>query len=343
MKASAQLPHILDLCIDIEQTAMDLYADLSASAGSEALKGFWDKMAAEGNSHLEYWNKLRTLSSFEELPEAFDEPDRVHKELGERAQQIKELKALWEKDKTVNSAFVIAYRLESYKLHPAFRTLYEYYRPITNGTVPPKKELDETNISTFVENLPQYGEMTPELELVNETLQRLHEQNKKLSQQALIDPLSNMLNRRGFFMMAQQIAHLSRRNRIPIAVLMVEIDNFKLVNEQHGPQKGDDILRAVAHTLKSALRQSDLIARYGGDEFIVLLPDTTEFGGVAVAEKLRKTILKARPLEISITISIGVAEDTMKTDIEQELPGLIRYAEGNLIIAKTRGKNQIVN
>ena len=208
---------------------------------------------------------------------------------------------------------------------------------------PEDKELDETNIAAFVTALRKYGKTTPELELVGETLQRLWDQNKLLSEQSLIDPLSGLLNRRGFFMMAQQMAHLSKRNHIPIALLLVEIDGFKTINELHGPQKGDEIIKAVGAELKAALRQSDLIARYGGDEFIVLLPNTTEEGAVAVAKKLRTAVQKARPAGVMVSVSIGVAEDTMKEDIEQEFPMLIRYAEGNLIIAKSNGKNQVVS
>jgi len=342
MSEAEKLSTILDLCIIIDRTAAELYASLAASAGSDALKSFWDKMAVEGRSHVEYWLKLKDVASYEELPDAFDKPDQVIHELGERAQQIKDLSEQWEKDQSVNSAFVIAYRLESYKLHPALRTLFQYFRPITDGKLPEDKELDETNIDAFVAALRQYGKSTPELELVGETLKRLWDQNKILSQQSLIDPLSNLLNRRGFFMTAQQMAHLSKRNHIPIAILLVEIDSFKKINELHTPQKGDAIIQAVGAKLQSTLRQSDLIARYGGDEFIILLPNTNEEGGVAVAEKLRAAILNLRPMGVMVTVSVGVAEDTMKDNIEQEFPMLIRYAEGNLIIAKSNGKNQVV-
>ncbi len=159
MSNSEKLSTILDLCIRIDQTAVELYTSLSAFAGNDALKGFWDKMAAEGLSHLEYWQKLKTLAAYDELPEAFDKPEQVISELQERAEQIQALQTQWEKDRTVSSAFVIAYRLESYKLHPALRTLFQYFRPITDGKLPEDKELDETNISAFVAALRKYGEV----------------------------------------------------------------------------------------------------------------------------------------------------------------------------------------
>ena len=343
MSNPEKLSNILNLCIDIDKTAIEIYSSLSEYAENEALRGFWGKMVAEGQSHLEYWQRLKTLPEFKELPDAFDDPDSVIHELGKRASQIQALQQQWEKDKTASSAFVIAYRLESYKLHPAMRTLFQYFRPITDGTVPEvSKELDETNISAFVDALHKYGEVTPELELVGETLQRLWDQNKALSEQSMVDPMCGLLNRRGFFTMAKQMAHLSKRDQTPVSVMLLEIDDFKAINDLHGAQKGDDILKQIAGKLQSTLRQSDLIARYGGDEFIIMLPNTVRDGGEAVAEKLRGIVSKARPLGVPMTVSIGGAENTMKENVEQELQNLIRYAEGNLIVAKANGKNQVV-
>ena len=343
MSNSEKLASILALCVDIDKTASMIYGSLSEYADSEALKNFWNKMVAEGHTRLEYWQRLMTLPEFDELPEAFDDPDSVIHELEQRAEQIRSLQAQWEKDQTIGSAFVIAYRLESYKLHPAMRTLYQYFRPITDGTIPEGgKERDKTNIDDLIEALHKYGEATPELELVGETLRRLWDQNKVLSEQTMVDAMTGLLNRRGFFMMAKQIAHWSKRNVTPIAVLLLEIDNFKAINDLHGTQKGDEILKEIAGILQSTLRQSDLVARYGGDEFIALLPNTAKEGGEAVAEKLRSRIAKSRPAGVPTTVSVGGAVDSMKEDIEQEFPMLIRYAEGNLIVAKTNGKNQVV-
>ncbi len=343
MSNPEKLSSILDLCIDIDKTAIAIYGSLSDYAENEALRGFWGKMVTEGQSHLEYWQRLKTLPEFKELPDAFDDPDSVLHELGKRAGQIQALQQQWEKDKTVSSAFVIAYRLESYKLHPAMRTLFQYFRPITDGTVPEvSTELDETNIGTFVEALHKYGEVTPELELIGETLQRLWDQNKALSEQSMVDPMSGLLNRRGFFTMAKQMAHVSKRDQTPVSVMLLELDDFKAINDLHGAQKGDDILKQIAGKLQSTLRQSDLIARYGGDEFIILLPNTVREGGEAVAEKLRDVVSKARPEGVPMTVSIGGAENTMKENVEQELQNLIRYSEGNLIVAKSNGKNQVV-
>jgi diguanylate cyclase (GGDEF)-like protein len=339
---------ILDLCIKMENTAAEIYNDLSSAASSDALKEFWGKMVDDGKSHLEYWQQLQELAKKQELPDAFDNPDTILSELSERYKSIHALKDHWQSDRTVANAFVIAYRLESYKLHPAIRTLFHYYRPITTGAAPGESEkhvveIDETNISTFVEALQKYGEVTPELELIGETLQRLWDQNKKLSRYSMLDDLTGLLNRRGFLLMARQIASLSKRGKVPVVAIALEIDKFKQINEVHGMSKGDEVIKAVGKKVQFLLRGSDLLGRFGGDEFMALLPETTLEGGIAVAEKIKVTFEEFQPADVPVTLSIGVAEALIKIDTDQELRELLRFVEGNLIIAKRNGENQIVH
>ncbi|GAB4416524.1 MAG: hypothetical protein Kow002_02350 [Anaerolineales bacterium] len=305
-------------------------------------------MAEEGKSRLEYWEQLQALAKKRELPNAFDDPTMIISELTGRYQSIRSLQDRWQAEQTVNNAFVIAYRLEAYKLHPAIRTLFQYYRPITDGAGPHESEaqaveIDETNISAFVEALQAYGEVTPELELVGETLQRLWDQNKSLSRYSMLDELTGLLNRRGFLLMAKQIASLSKRGKTPLVAVALEIDSFKQINEIHGMKNGDEVIKAVGKKLQSMLRGSDLLGRFGGDEYVALLPETTLEGGLAVAEKIRETFTSFKPAGIPVTLSIGLAETMIKIDIEKELRELLRYVEGNLIVAKRQGENQIVH
>ncbi len=348
MDTTTNLEIILDLCIKIEKIAAEIYSDLSSAASSNALKEFWGKMVDDGTSHLEYWEKLKELAKNRELPNAFDNPAMVETELSGRYEKIRMLKERWQADQSVANAFVIAYRLESYKLHPAIRTLFQYYRPMTNGSVPQQSEnkaveIDETNINTFVEALHKYGEVTPELELVGETLQRLWDQNKKLSRYSMLDDLTGLLNRRGFLLMARQIASLSKRSKMPLVAIALEIDNFKQINEIHGMQKGDDVIKAVGKKLQFLLRGSDLLGRFGSDEYMALLPETNLEGGISVAGKIKETFSEFQPASIPVTVSIGLAETRIKINIDQELRELLRFVEGNLIIAKRNGENQIVH
>jgi hypothetical protein len=92
MSDPEKLSKILDLCIDIDETAVGIYGSLSDYAGNEALKSFWDKMVVEGQAHLDYWQQLKALPELDELPSAFDDPDSVTHQLEERVGQVQSLK-----------------------------------------------------------------------------------------------------------------------------------------------------------------------------------------------------------------------------------------------------------
>ncbi|MCE9645839.1 MAG: diguanylate cyclase [Chloroflexi bacterium] len=164
---------------------------------------------------------------------------------------------------------------------------------------------------------------------------------KATQDQAITDPLTGIYNRRGLFQIGEFEFLRARRINRPFSALLFDIDHFKEVNDRHGHTIGDQVLCELADRCRTGSRAVDLVCRYGGEEFIVLLPETNLESARSVAERLRQKIMKD-PFEsdagtLEITISIGVAEsneyDTLQT--------LIERADIALYEAKRGGRNQV--
>lgn len=160
---------------------------------------------------------------------------------------------------------------------------------------------------------------------------------------AMTDPLTGLHNRRYAMPHLQRIADAARRDGRRIAVMVLDIDRFKSINDTYGHAAGDAVLVEIADRLRSNLRAADLIARLGGEEFLVALPDTTGKAAQATAERLRR-VIAARPVslprdktEISVTLSIGLALGPTEAGIED----LIDRADRALLAAKSAGRNQV--
>lgn len=174
---------------------------------------------------------------------------------------------------------------------------------------------------------------------------KLFDEVKKL---AIEDDLTKIFNRRYFFELAErEFKHHKRYSEFkPLAVVMIDIDNFKSINDTYGHMEGDKVLRMVAQKCKESLRETDLIGRYGGEEFVVLLPHTNAEEAAVVVERLRKNIAECciscenhKEKFINITVSIGVA--VMDDEIDS-LDELIKKADKALYAAKSEGKNCVV-
>lgn len=179
-----------------------------------------------------------------------------------------------------------------------------------------------------------------QLSLSNVALLRKQHELEILAQR---DALTGLYNRRQFTAMAE--LELARAERIPggIALLMVDLDFFKHINDQHGHPAGDEVLRQVATLLSAGVRSTDLVARMGGEEFIVLLPHTNLENALAVAEKLRKT-LRERPLlvqgvQLPVTASFGLT--WLAENQKGLLPSLYAAADQALYSAKHGGRDRI--
>jgi diguanylate cyclase (GGDEF)-like protein len=160
-----------------------------------------------------------------------------------------------------------------------------------------------------------------------------------LRDRAMIDPLTELANRRAYDMRFGQEWSRAQRHALPLSLIMADIDNFKRVNDQHGHQAGDEVLRQVARRLNRDFRNCDMLFRYGGEEFAMILPETAIAGAVELAERLRVSLF-AEPIrvgnaELTVTASFGVADNDGVTEPDT----LVRGADQSLYQAKSDGRN----
>ncbi len=171
-------------------------------------------------------------------------------------------------------------------------------------------------------------------------------ENTRLFESATYEGLTGLLRREAVLNELERELHRARRYERPLAIGMADIDRFKRVNDRHGHLAGDALLKRVAQTLAGGLRASDIIGRYGGEEFLFILPETDMEGAVLVAEKLRARVAELDAPEEgqttgSLTISIGLATVDVE-DVEPTPTTLIAEADRRLLEAKRRGRNRVV-
>ena len=172
--------------------------------------------------------------------------------------------------------------------------------------------------------------------------ERIRHLNRELARLAMSDELTGLANRRSFFSRGEEELRMARRYPAPLSLLMLDIDRFKNVNDQHGHHVGDRVLQMVASTMRSLIREVDKLGRLGGEEFAILLPRTPPGEAVTLAERLRRAVaaqvLETDGLCLSVTISIGVAALRGET---LTLDDLLREADTALYRAKNLGRDRV--
>ena len=180
------------------------------------------------------------------------------------------------------------------------------------------------------------------IELKREIEERKSAQ-KTLQKLASIDPLTGVLNRREFFVLGErEVEHAVQAGR-PLTVILFDIDRFKQINDSYGHAIGDQFLIHTTKALSESLRQGEIIGRYGGDEFVVLLPGNNRFQGKQVAERLRNKIASQIIVtpkgDLSITLSLGIADISQSNN--STLEATLAIADQALYTAKRAGRNQL--
>ena len=172
-------------------------------------------------------------------------------------------------------------------------------------------------------------------------IQKLQNELKYL---AATDPMTQLYNRRHFTQLSNQIIDLAKRDNQTISLIMLDIDRFKTINDTYGHQTGDEVIISLSHILKEQTKKEDIICRYGGEEFVIVLPDSNAEHAATVAEAIRTEVEKfrletAEGSHVHFTISLGVSELALKK--KNTLERALKDADEALYKAKESGRNNV--
>ena len=212
-----------------------------------------------------------------------------------------------------------------------------------------KKSVPESNYKALYEKVKlskkrlesAHHQRTKELKVANEKLKKI---NRKLEELSIKDYFTNLYNYRYFSKQLDSLLKKSRIAKQPLSCIFIDIDHFKSVNGECDHQFGDFVLRRLGHIFSLVLREKDILARYGGNEFVIALPDTPYDSALKLAEKINKDVTDETfsdgEFSLKTTVSIGVS--SYPHDKISSKQQLIRFADYALYRSKGRGKNTIV-
>ncbi len=212
---------------------------------------------------------------------------------------------------------------------------------LTSGTSRSDGELAEVVVNVIGDIVRANQSLQSQLETAEERLEEQAVEIEAHISRSLTDPLTGLPNRRAFNERLEERMSAWNRRQEPFSLLMLDVDYFKKLNDEHGHLAGDQVLSVVGRTIRAAVRREDAVARYGGEEFAVLLPNTTIEQAAIVAEKIRQTVASAvvdhNDQKFAVTISGGLAT-IAPGDASHSL---IHHADVALYAAKEAGRNRV--
>ncbi len=329
---------ILETCMTLDRYAWHLYQELATRSSDPGLATVFDQMAREEKVHIDWWSDLLTAWESGLIPDIAAEHDIVA-QLDEIAHEIAAIDAEQLDAMTQDQTLDLAAHLEFYMLDPVFSELTDLMQP--GGRVE-AREAYSRHVMRLIEAIETYHSQEGLAAFLARVLRRAYRDQQRLSALATRDQLTGLYNRRGLMGHVGQWTSWSARYGRPMAVALIDVDRFKDINDTYGHGVGDAALQAVSRALEAAVRSSDLVGRFGGDEFLVLAPETARDDLAALMERVldhvRSAQIRAADEWVSVSVSVGGAWLPGGVDVTVE--HLVVLADRSLYAAKESGRNR---
>jgi diguanylate cyclase (GGDEF)-like protein len=330
---------ILQRCVELDEAANKTYAELAERCDEPELKRTFERMGIEESAHVIWWGELRDAHAAGLVPPPLDE-ESLRESIMDAGSQVEEL--LRERslsELSPDEMLELAVRMEFFMLDPAFGELIEMLDPGLSHSHREAYSRHVMRLVRAIEDRREHGGISAFLARV---LARAFRNQERLATLATHDPLTGLLNRRGFYSHLAQSCSWAQRYDRPIGILMIDVDHFKKVNDTFGHPAGDEVLRRIAITLGESVRTSDLVGRYGGEEFTVLAPETSAEALESLAQRVldgvrrRRFIADAPDLPITVSVGCAFVEGGVHTTPE----ALLSCADRSLYEAKESGRDR---
>ena len=334
---------ILELCIRLDRFAHESYEAMAVACRDPDIASVFARMAKEERAHVAWWEDLLDAWDKGLIPDVVSGGEALKMNLRQLAEELPAVAPESYEDVSTDEMLEIAARVEFFLLDPVFGELIEITDP---GGARSHRDAYGRHVERLVSAIEASYSSSDFARFLARVLRRTWHDSVTLATYATRDPLTTLYNRRGMSAHLRHWLAWAERYERPVSVVLVDVDDFKQVNDVYGHAVGDSALREVARALLRTVRGSDIVVRYGGDEFAIIAPesDLAELSGLMeriVAAARNASVVAQDGSRVPLSVSVGgsVADGA---EIEGPISPdtLLATADRALYRAKRQGKDR---